>query len=83
VNVGVGYNACHSGVFFMLEDWLTTEQAAETSGYHADHIRRLIRAKKLKARKFGPVWQVSREGLLAYLQQTREMGAKRGPKRGD
>jgi excisionase family DNA binding protein len=67
----------------MLEEWLTTEEAAEVSGYHADHIRRLIRAGRLKARKFGPVWQVSRTGLREYLETTEKLGAKRGPKRAD
>ena len=34
----------------MAEEWLTTEQAAELSGYHPDHIRRLIRGGDLQAR---------------------------------
>jgi len=65
----------------MPEDWLTTEQAAEVSGYHPDHIRRLIRAGRLKARKFGPVWQVGRIDLLAYLREVKQSGKKRGPQR--
>jgi excisionase family DNA binding protein len=67
----------------MAEDWLTTGQAAELSGYHRKHILRLVRAGNVKARKFGPVWQVSRADLLAYIRKAEKLGAKRGPKRGD
>lgn len=66
----------------MAEDWLTTEQAAELSGYHTNYIRRLIREGRVKARKFGPVWQVHRESLLAYVHMAEKLGEKRGPKRG-
>ena len=44
----------------MPEEWLTVHQAADVSGYHFNYIRQMIRAGKLQARKFGPVWQVSR-----------------------
>jgi len=65
----------------MAEEWLTTEQAAELSGYHPDHIRRLIRGGDLQARKFGPVWQVNRQALSDYLEAAKESGDKRrGPK---
>lgn len=65
----------------MAENWLTTEQAAELTNYHPDHIRRIIRAGKVKARKFGPVWQVSESSLLTYLRNAEKMGERRGPKR--
>jgi excisionase family DNA binding protein len=63
-----------------MDDWITTAQAAKLSGYHADHVRRIMLAGKIKAQKWGPVWQVSRHALLAYVRaQTGEKG-KRGPK---
>jgi excisionase family DNA binding protein len=65
----------------MAEEWLTTAEAAELSGYHAEYIRQIIKAGKVQARKFGPVWQVSKQSLLDYLQAAREKGDKRwGPK---
>ncbi len=67
----------------MAEDWITTAEAAELSGYHRKHILRLIIAGNVKARKFGPVWQVNRVSLLAYVRKAEKSGAKRGPKRGD
>jgi excisionase family DNA binding protein len=65
----------------MTEDWLTVNEAAELSGYHENYIRRIVRAGKLEARKFGPVWQVYRDSLLAYLEAAEESQDGRwGPK---
>ncbi len=63
------------------EEWITTEEAAEISGYHVNHIRRMIHTNHIKARKFGPVWQVHRPTLLRYIKSAEESGDKRrGPK---
>jgi len=64
----------------MSEDWITTVEAAQLSGYHRDHILRLIAAGKVKARKFAVVWQVDRHSLLAYIKDAEKLGKKRGPK---
>ena len=48
------------------EEWLTVNEAAERSGYHPEHIRRLIRQGAITAKKFSIVWMVSRESLLEY-----------------
>lgn len=61
----------------MSETWLTTQEAADFSGYHVNYIRQIIRAKKIKARKFGPVWQVSKESLQTYLQIAEKSDDKR------
>ncbi|MBK9050862.1 MAG: helix-turn-helix domain-containing protein [Chloroflexi bacterium] len=64
----------------MAEEWITSKEAVELSGYHPDHLRRLIRAGEINGRKFGIVWQISRESLLAYLKQAEESTDKRrGP----
>ena len=65
----------------MIDDWITTREAVELSGYHPDHLRRLIREGTISARKFGIVWQVSRQSLLDYLKEARDSTDKRrGPK---
>ena len=64
----------------MAEDWITTQEASEISGYTADHIRDLIQAERIKAKKFGIVWQVSRKSLDAYLKEQQSKGEKRGRK---
>lgn len=64
----------------MTDDWITTREAVELSGYHPDHLRRLIRAGDVDARKFGIVWQVSRQSLLTYLKEAQDSTDKRrGP----
>jgi hypothetical protein len=40
----------------MPEKWLTTQEAAELSGYHPEHLRQLLKAGSIKGQKFGPVW---------------------------
>ena len=62
------------------DEWLTVNQAAKLSGYHPDHIRRLVRRGEIDARKFGPVWAVHLESLIAYLRKMELLGGKRGPK---
>jgi excisionase family DNA binding protein len=65
----------------MAEEWLTTAEAAELSGYHKIHLRRLLRAGKVKGKKFGPTWQVSRQSLLDYIEAAeRSKDKRRGPK---
>jgi excisionase family DNA binding protein len=63
-----------------MSDWITTAEAARISGYTLHHIRRLINAGKIKARKWGPVWQVSERALVAYIHATTQAGERRGPK---
>ena len=65
----------------MAEDWITTEQAAELSGYHPDTIRELLRNGQVNGRKWGRDWQVSRASLLAYIRNVGKLGEKRGPKK--
>ena len=52
----------------MPDKWITTSEALALTGYNAEHIRRLVRSEKVKARKWGKEWMVDRESLLAYLK---------------
>jgi hypothetical protein len=61
-------------------EWLTVNEAAKLSGYNPEHVTRLIREGKVKARKFSIVWQVNRESLLAYKGKAQGWGKKRGRK---
>ena len=66
----------------MEEEWIATREAIEICGYHPYHLRRLIRAGKIKSRKFGSVWQVNRQSLLDYLKEAQDStDRRRGPKR--
>jgi excisionase family DNA binding protein len=63
------------------DEWLTVQDAAKFSGYHAEYVRLLIREGKLTARKFGPLWAVSKFSLLAYLDLAKISDDRRqGPK---
>ncbi len=63
-------------------EWITVTQAAEISGYNAEYLRRLMRNKKIKFRKFSFIYQVNRESLLNYLKEAEKITDKRyTPKR--
>ena len=61
----------------MSEDWITTAEAAEISGYHPEYVRRLVRNDQIRARKFGVIWQVDRRSLSKYLKKGTETGDRR------
>ena len=50
------------------DEWLDVNEAAKLSGYHPEHIRRLVRQGAVTAKKFSIVWMVSRESLLSYIR---------------
>jgi excisionase family DNA binding protein len=64
----------------MNEEWITTAEAAKLGNYHPETIRELVREGRVKGRKFGPVWQVSKSSLLEYLSSVEKLGKRRGPK---
>ncbi|MBC8548160.1 MAG: helix-turn-helix domain-containing protein [Anaerolineales bacterium] len=61
--------------------WITTGEACQISDYHPDHLRVLIRARKIRAQKFGPVWQIDHDSLVSFLEASKEKGQKRGRKK--
>ncbi len=64
----------------VLDDWLTTQEAAQLAGYHPDYLRKLVKAGEIQAQKWGNAWMVSRESVLRYLARVQTQGEKRGPK---
>jgi excisionase family DNA binding protein len=65
----------------MEEEWITTAEAAKLSGYHVNHIRRLIRSEDIVAKKFGTIWQVNRASFIQYLETAHQSEDRRwGPK---
>ncbi len=65
----------------MAEAWVSVNEAAQEFNYHPEHLRELIRAGKIKARKFATVWQIDRASLTAYIRQARKKGEKTGRKK--
>ena len=64
----------------MPTGYITTAEAAAIAGYHPKHIQRLIRAGKIKAKKWGIQWQVKKSSLLTHIRSVEKLGAKRGAK---
>ncbi len=65
-----------------LPEWITTEEAADVSGYHPEYIRRLAKAGKIGAEKKGRDWWIDRDKLRAYLEAVEELGSKKFDPRG-
>lgn len=63
-------------------EWMTVREAAKWSGYHAEHIRILIRRGDIYAEKRGGIWWVSRKSVKAYRDaaEARE-NKKYGPRK--
>lgn len=64
-----------------MEEWLTTYEAARMADYDPDYVRKLVRAGKIKARKWGQSWQIHGASLMSFKKQNEEKGEKRGPKK--
>ena len=65
-------------------EWITTQEAAELTGYAAAYFRQLIRAGRLAAKKRGRDWFLDRAEVLAYAETMQQLGpAKHNPWRED
>ena len=63
------------------DEWLTVQESAKLTGYHAEYLRLLIREGKITARKFGPVWAVDKTSLQTYMKFVESSSDRRhGPK---
>lgn len=60
-----------------LPDWITTQEAAELSGYHPEYVRRLARQGKIGAEKKGRDWWIDRDVLHSYLQTVEDLGPQK------
>jgi excisionase family DNA binding protein len=60
----------------VMPEWITVKQAAGILVVKTDRVRKLCRAGKLTAAKFGDVWQVDRESVIAYKKTYRKPGPK-------
>ncbi len=67
----------------MSTEWISTDEAAELSGYHSEYIRRLVRQGKLEASKKGAMFWINRASLLSLLKKNKKAKAndrRYGPK---
>jgi len=65
-------------------EWLTTNEAADLTGYSAAYVRMLARRGAVDAVRAGRDWLVQREAVLAYQRQMDALGTdKHNPWRED
>lgn len=57
-----------------FDQWITTAEAAELSGYRPFHLRRLAANGRIEAKKQGRDWFVNRDALLAYVAEIERLG---------
>ena len=65
-----------------MPEWISVTECAELTGYHPDHLRRLLRSGKIKAVHKGNMWWVDRESLREYVAEMEELGPKKFDPRG-
>ena len=52
-----------------INGWLTTSEAHRLTGYNLEYIRRLMRTKKIQAKKWGRDWMINQASLLGYKEK--------------
>ena len=60
----------------LLDDLIPLSEAAKLSGLSHDHLRRLIREKKLWGQKIGWSWVTTEQAVREYLARDRKPGPK-------
>lgn len=56
------------------EEWLTTEQAAQLTGYSQAYMRQLAERERVTAIKAGRDWLLQRAALVAFAAQMAALG---------
>lgn len=56
-------------------EWITTNEAADLTGYSPEYIRRLLRNGRFLALKFGRDWLLKRADVLEYKHRMEAMGS--------
>jgi excisionase family DNA binding protein len=59
-----------------LDDLISLSEAAELSGLHQDHLRRLVRQSDLWGKKIGRNWVTTAQAVQEYLARERKPGPK-------
>ncbi len=57
-----------------FDQWITTREAAELSGYRPLNIIRLVHKGHVRGVKFGRDWIVNKADVLAYVAEIERLG---------
>lgn len=60
-----------------FEDWITTAEAVDLTGYSLRYVQRLIHNGRVRARKWARVWMIHRAELLDYKEHMDGLGRER------
>ena len=63
-----------------MENYLSVKEASERYGLSRTQINRLLRAGKIRGRRFGHFWVVAPESIKAYIENPPRPGLKKGQK---
>jgi excisionase family DNA binding protein len=65
---------------FESTEWITTQEAAELTGYHVNYIRRLVKWGRIIGTKRGRDWWIDKASTIAYFEEMKRLGpAKHDP----
>jgi excisionase family DNA binding protein len=62
------------------EDFVTTSEASEITGYSISHIGKLVSQKRIEAIKIGRNWAINRTSLQNYVKNAAAPVVTRGKK---
>ena len=61
----------------VLNNLIPVKEAAESSGYSPQYLRRLLRTGKLVGRKLGQVWLIEKSAFEDYLENATQAADRR------
>jgi hypothetical protein len=60
-----------------MANWVAIAEATTHSEYSHDHIKWLVRNKKIEGRKSGTLWLVNLDSLKAYEARMKQLGPQK------
>ena len=61
----------------IVEGWITTNEAAELTGYTPSYLRRLAHQNRVNARQIGRIWFFWQESLIVFFEKMQRLGNQR------
>lgn len=63
-----------------LEEFYTTQEAAEKLGFHIKSVQNMVKNKNIEGIRVGKIWLVSKKSVNDYLKKTEGM-SRNDPRR--
>jgi len=65
------------GATEMTEEWITTNEAVDATGYSAEYLRQMARENKVETQKFAGRWLFNEDNLLDHKHKMDALGRKK------